>query len=214
MAKKTTNTDSADKNPGSPEELMKLLGESKGDKAVATEAGTVYQPDLPKAAPKAPRVELTVDGFVTQVAQDVFTTTGSRDEAERADLLTRLLGNEEHVFDTSRRGDKYKCEATGLYDRVKTAASCSGMSDEAAFLRQQLWLLFEQDRADCSGDPDPGERTAQDEDPRSEVNIVISSLLGKSALGRIRSLAKQKGISNQSCLRAVVTNFLKAQKSL
>lgn len=204
--------------PKTPDELLKMINGSKTDEVKETIHGTTYDPKI-EVVVAPPKVELTVDGFFTRVAQDVFTTTGSKDAADRADAMALLLGDGEpdaedkkHIFDTAMRGDRYKCQPVSLIERIKTAAACSGIDDECFYLRQHLWLILERDEANLTGAEE--ERSEDDEKADSPVNSLIATFLGKSALGRVRALAKNAKVSNKSALKAIVFNMLQAQKTL
>ena len=201
----------ANKEPKSPEELIKLINASKEDKVVQAEAGTVFAPELNiEVAP--PRSEVDVNGFLTPMARDVLAVTGNRDAADRVDALLYLLGNEEHEFDTRAKGVKTPVIPQGLYDRLKAAAQCAGLEDESLYLRQHLWYLLEKEEASVDGAEE--QRRPQDDDAADPDNVRIATYLGPSNLGRIRQLAKSAGVSNRAAFKAIVLNFLKAQRTL
>lgn len=203
----------AAKEPKTPDELLNLINSSSKDAPKETVDGTVYNPELNIEIPP-PRVETIVNGFVTPIAKDVFLMTGSREAAERTDDLVYLFGNNpEHKFDTRPKGDKTALVEVGLYDRIKTAALCHGHEDEAFWLRQNLWLILEKEEGDLTGAEERRVKE-RDDDANQEDNVRIARYLGASALGRIRLVAANAGVSNRSALQAIVLNFLKAQRTL
>lgn len=172
--------------PKSPGDVLATLNASKEDNAKDIHRELGLDPHFKFV--EAPRSRVNINGFETLVAADVFKDTGNLDKAQRANVMVRLLGDE-------------------LYKNIKTAANCSGLDDEAAFLRQKLWELFERDTFDAEGATSPFAKDV-DGNPASTENKLINEVLGKSNLGRLVQYAKANDISNIDALRYGVLNYL------
>lgn len=135
---------------------------------------------------EAPRTRVNINGFETLVALDVFKDSGDLTKAQRANALVKLLGEE-------------------LYKNIKVAANCAGLDDEAAWLKQKLWELFQLDVFAAPGAEGPFDKT---ETPTSPINKAISDVLGKSNLGSLVSYAKGENIRVIDALRYGVLNYL------
>lgn len=146
--------------------------------------------DMPKQRPVSVQ---TADGFDNEVAQEVFIATGNRNHAKRADEAVKLLG-----------GDKE------LYQQVKHFARNAGQNNEIFWLKQHLGEMVAKEEHEAVTMEDieavggPDERRKEDDNAASGPNVTISELLGKSTLSKIRSRAKEMGISNARFLKALV----------
>lgn len=147
-----------------------------------------------------PSVTVNIRGFETKVATDIFSLTGNKDAAKRADNLAKLLGDE-------------------LYKQVRTASKNCGLDNESDYLAQQLFLALEADEFDITGADEDGEDGGFNKDVdgqvASETNVAIAETLRPSNLGRIVQLAKsfeapsgQRGCSVVNALRYGVLNLL------
>lgn len=135
---------------------------------------------------EAPRTRVNINGFETLVALDVFKDSGDLTKAQRANSLVKLLGEE-------------------LYKNIKIAANCAGLDDEAAWLKQKLWELFQLDKFNGQGASGPFDKK---ETPDSPDNRKIAAVLGKSNLGSLVSYAKGEDFKVIEALRFGVLNYL------
>lgn len=196
----------ATKEPKTPEEALATIGMAAKNVSVndAGEGGNFNNAlKLPEFTFERPTGSITINGFETKIAADMYTLTGNRDVATRAEALIKLLGQE-------------------LYSKCRISAKCAGIDNEADYLAQQLWLALESDTFDITGaeqgdetGPDPGFNRETDGQVSSPINNLISQYLRPSNLGRIVQLAKAyeredgvKGVSVQNALRYGVLNFM------
>lgn len=192
------------REPKTPEEALSLLSQVKKEdinigqdltSSRATDPQDVLRNRMEFGKAQA---EVFLGGFVTTTASDLYRMTGDLDEAQRADDLIKLLGED-------------------LYLSVRNIAKCSGIDNEADWLAQQVWALLQADIFDTTGAADARNKEV-DDNPSSPVNKLISQYLRPSNLGRIVQAARaaEPKVSNAAALRAATYNFVvaKLQKGL
>src|ERR1700722_11647140 len=104
-----------------PDKVAKLIGNDNA-KALPNADGTAAagRVQLFNNAFRPPTVEFDNHlGFKSYIAEEVYRLAGNKDAATRADDLTQLLGEV-------------------LWERLKTAAACGGLDNEADWLAQHL----------------------------------------------------------------------------
>ncbi len=161
------------------------LNTQEGQAALAKSMNKVLDP----AYVSAPVEFLNKDGFMSQMARDVFALDGNKDDAIRADTMVELLGE-------------------ALAEALRTRASSAGFNNECDWLAQNLQVAFEREEFSTQGAEDP--RTPEDDKPGSHYNALIEKMLGKRNLGRIVQHAKmvKPEISNPECLRWGTHNLI------
>jgi hypothetical protein len=192
--------DSKIKQPSTPEEAITMLNRLPKDKIVG-ELGRNGSPNYNNSieldstpVARAP-IEVPIDGFLTQIANDVFTNTHDHDVADRTDALVYLLGEK-------------------LYNEINYQSRSCGLVNEASFLRQRIAIEVKGQAAEQSMDKVIAgglalpKRTKDDDDPQSADNQDIRDYLGDTVLGAVRGIAKQYGTSNIAALRIITRGCL------
>lgn len=155
-----------------------------------------------------------VDGFETKLARDLFDHQEYDDEVRRVDKLIWLLG-EEPVFEEVERDDKakpiklnehgdYRTIRLTMYDLVRRLATNAGMNNECRWLAQFFGLLVKREQLEIPHTAKVADRTAEDDNANSSVNVRIAELLKPSNLGEIRRIARDRNCSNVSAFRAML----------
>jgi hypothetical protein len=161
------------------------LNTKEGQAVLASSMNKVLDP----AYVSAPVEFLNKDGFMSQMARDVFSLAGNKDDAVRADAMCELLGE-------------------ALAEALRTRALSAGFNNECDWLAQQLQVAFEREEFSTVGAEDP--RTEADDEVNSHYNQLIEKMLGKRNLGRIVQHAKmaKPELSNPETLRWGVHNLI------
>lgn len=187
------------KEPQTAEEVLKLINQGKPTiegSGSSARAGLTLNQEFSFAATPA---TIRVDGFEMQISADIFNRTGDQDAAERAEGLLELLGDV-------------------LYEKIKTAANCAGINNEADYLAQETAFILLNGTFNPKGASDKF-RKEVDGQVDSESNQLIAKCLKKSNLGQIMQCCRshetetgQLGVSNTDGLRWALLNHFVNKK--
>lgn len=189
------------KLPMTPEEAIKIINQGKPTiegSGAGARGGLKFDPNAAPSFSATPAT-VTVNGFKMMIAADLFTATGDQEAAERAEGLLELLGD-------------------ALYNRVKTAANCAGINDEAHYLSQETAYILINGTFDPTGASEPFRKDV-DGQVNSESNKLIAKCLKDSNLGQIMQACRghetkdgQIGVSNTDGLRWALLNHFANKK--